>query len=240
MIKVYICDDEQLWIDKAKDIIIGMKAYDNSNFEIHTYRDAKSLIDVMTVRKEYADIVILDIDMPSINGFETAAKIKGACPDVLLLFYTVHEQYVFDSFQFQPFRYIRKENAKRELTLAVDAAIKLIDKQEIKTIVLKTNDDTYKININSIMYFELLNRKCNVYLSDSRVIIVRKSIKDLFNMINDPNFILLHNGAAVNLKYVKKYSSYDVTMNNDTHLIVSRSHIKNVRTAIMNYWGDRI
>ena len=219
MIKVYICDDEQIWIDKAKEIIIGMKAYDNSNFEIHTYRDAKSLIDVVTVRKEYAEIIILDIDMPGINGFETAAKIKEACPDVLLLFYTVHEQYVFDSFQFQPFRYIRKE---------------------IKTIVLKTNDDTHKININSIMYFELLNRKCNVYLSDSRVIIVRKSIKDLFNMINDPNSILLHNGAAVNLKYVKKYSSYDVTMNNDTHLIVSRSHIKNVRTAIMNYWGDRI
>lgn len=239
MFRIDICDDEQLWIDKARDII-GAFFKDKQEIELNFYDNSKDLINKIITKKEYSDIVILDIDMPEMNGFETAKLLKDTYPDILLLFYTIHEQYVFEAFQFQPFRYIRKTNAKRELEIALSAAVNVLDKRVEKSITLKTNDEIYRVQINTIMYFELESRKCRVYLSDGKALIIRKSIKELFNEINSSDFIMLHNGAAANIKYIKKFSSYDITMENGTHLVVSRSHIKKVRVAIMNYWGDKL
>lgn len=239
MIKIDICDDEQLWIDKAREIV-GAFFKGKQEIELNFFDNSKALINKIVNKKEYPDIVILDIDMPEMNGFETAKLLKDTYPDILLLFYTIHEQYVFEAFQFQPFRYIRKTNAKRELEIALSAAVNVLDKRVEKSITLKTNDEIYRVQINTIMYFELESRKCRVYLSDGKALIIRKSIKELFNEINSSDFIMLHNGAAANIKYIKKFSSYDITMENGTHLVVSRSHIKKVRVAIMNYWGDKL
>ena len=239
MIKIDICDDEQLWIGKARDIV-GAIFKGRQEIELNYFDKSQDLVNKIVNKKEYSDIVILDIDMPEMNGFQTAKLLKDTYPDTLLLFYTVHEQYVFEAFQFQPFRYIRKVNVHRELEFALNAALQVLDSRVIKSVVLKTNDETCKIDINNIMYFELESRKCCVYLVDGKVLIIRKSIKELFNEINSSDFIMLHNGAAVNIKYIKMFSSYDITMENDTHLVVSRSHIKKVRIAIMNYWGDKL
>lgn len=152
MLKIDICDDEKLWIDKARDIV-GDYFKGKQEIELNFVDKSQNLINKMVNKKEYSDIVILDIDIPEANGFETAKLLKDTYPDILLMFYTVHEQYVFEAFQLQPFRYIRKVNAKRELELALSAAMNVLDKRIEKSIVLKTNDETYRVDVNSIMYF---------------------------------------------------------------------------------------
>lgn len=238
-IRIYICDDEQLWIDKAHDITDNYFK-DKKEVEFTCFDNSNSLMEKLMVKKEYPDIIILDIDMPSMSGFETAKQIKEEYPDTLLMFFTVHEQYVFDAFQFQPFRYIRKTNAQRELELALTSAIQVLDKRLPKSVTLKTNNKTIIVDIKNIMYFEIDGRKCRINLSDGNSILVRKGIKELLNEINSPDFVLLHSGAAANIEYIKDYSATDVTMSNNKCFPVSRRHIKSVRHSIINYWGKQI
>lgn len=157
MITIDICDDEKLWIETARKVISSF--FENKQeIWINSYDNAKSLIDAVVHKRESVDIILLDIDMPGINGFETARLIKESYPDILLLFYTVHEQYVFDAFQFQPFRYIRKVNAQKELELALSAAMKVLSKRIEKSVILNINNDTYAVDINDIVYFETEKR----------------------------------------------------------------------------------
>lgn len=241
MIKIDICDDEQLWIDKAYEITDGFLR-GKKEFEFSSFKNAKSFLDKLIVKREYADIILLDIDIPDINGFEIAEKIREAYPDIILIFFTIHENYVFDSFRFQPFRYVRKSNVRTELELAVLAAIQVLDKRaaSVKPVILRNYNEAYKVNLQDILYFEIEDRKCNVYLTDGTVIPLRKGIKEVYDEIGSTDFVWLHNGAAVNVRYIKKYSAYDVTMVNDARLIVSRRQIKSVKNAILNYWGDTI
>src|SRR6266849_6152757 len=37
------------------------------------------------------DVVILDLSMPGMNGFETAAKIRLIAPSIRIVFFSVHE-----------------------------------------------------------------------------------------------------------------------------------------------------
>ena len=239
MIKIYICDDEPFWIEKAHQLTV--KHFNNRfEMEINTFNNSNDLINVLLNKKEYCDIVILDIDMPNLNGFDVAKQIKEKYPNILLLFYTSHEQYVFEAFQFQPFRYIRKTYVDTEMELALSAAEYVISNRNTKSILLKTKDENYKIDVNNIVYFETIKRRCDVHLSDGNILNVGISLKELVAEIDSPDFIMIHSGAVVNVSFIKHYSNFDITLEDGNHLIVSRGRLNEVKQSIVKYWRNRI
>lgn len=236
--KIAVIDDEPVWIEIIRGIVNDFFESRSMKIQMDTFDNAQLLLDAMTEKKESVDIVILDIDIPNINCFELAEKIKELYPDIIFMFYTMHEQFVFDAFSFQPFRYVRKEYAARELKPALDSALQVIENRAEKFIMLKSQNGISNIEISEIMYYETNNRRCDVYLKDGSMINVRKTIKELSAEIGSDNFIFLHRGAAVNVRYIKNCSAYDVTLENGTKLIVSRSRIKDVKAAFTRYWGN--
>lgn len=239
MIKIYICDDEQLWIDKARSIIA--EYFDNRlETELDHFDSAAALLKVLIDNKEYADIVILDIDMPKLTGFDAAERIRAAYPDVLLLFYTSHEQYVFESFRFQPFRYIRKQYAQKELKLALSAAEDVLSKRMSRSVILKTKDESLMVNVDDIMYFGTVRRRIDVHLKGGRVLNVGLSLKELIRQIDSPGFIMILSGVVVNVRYIKTYSGNEITLENGVRLNVSRGRMSEVKSAVMKYWSARL
>lgn len=240
MIRFAICDDEPKWIETALEIVDKFFTERSIEIVIETFDSAQLLLETATMQNKQFNVMILDIDMPDIDGFDAAEKLKLLYPDMLLMFYTAHEQYVFDSFRFQPFRYIRKEYAARELEPALLAASQIIEVSADRFVELRSLDRTYNIKSSEIIYFETNKRRCDVYLKDGSIINVRKTIKELFNEVGSDNFVMIHSGAAVNIKYISNYSNYDVTLETGTKLPVSRPRSKEVKAAISDYWRKRI
>lgn len=235
--KIAVCDDEPIWIEIMQGIVNDFFGSRAIEIQVDTFNNTQRLLDAMTEKEEAADILILDLDLPNINGFETAEKLKNLYPDIILIFYTMHEQYVFDSFSFQPFRYIRKEYAAQELKAALNSALEVIENRAEKFIMLKSLNEIRNVEISEIMYFETNKRRCDVYLEDGSIVNVRKTIKELYSQVGSNNFVLIHRGAAVNVRHIKICSNDDVTLENGTRLIVSRNRIKDVKTAFAKYWG---
>lgn len=238
MIRIAICDDEPKWLNTARDIVDKLFIEKSIEITIETFDNAKLLL--IAAHNEPFNILILDIDMPDINGFDVAEKLNELYPDMLLMFYTAHGQYVFDSFQFQPFRYIRKEYAVQELKPALLAASQVIKVCTDGVVELKSANKTYIVKISEILYFETNKRKCDVYLKGGNAINVRKTIKEFFKEVGSENFVMIHSGAAVNIKYISCFSNYDVTLKNGVRLPVSRPRSKEIKTAISEYWRKRI
>jgi DNA-binding NarL/FixJ family response regulator len=46
---------------------------------------------IRKVLELFPDVVILDLSMPGMNGFETAAHIRLIAPSVKIIFYSIHE-----------------------------------------------------------------------------------------------------------------------------------------------------
>ena len=119
------------------------------------------------------------------------------------------------------------------------AACSRLAELEDNYIVVKTEYEEVKIKHSDIMYFETAARKVGIHLSNGEVLAVRKTIKELCEELNNEDFIRIHSGCVANVKYIDKFSSYDITLDNGEQLIVSRTRVKNVKTALMNYWGDK-
>lgn len=239
MIEIAICDDEPEWINTARDIVEKFFNEKTIAITIKTFNDAKQLLDA-AAQSDTFDILILDIDMPDIDGFNAAEELKTLYPDMLLIFYTAYTQYVFDSFRFQPFRYIRKEYSTRELEPALLAAAQVIECHTERLIELKCPDGTQVFKTSDIVYFETNKRRCDIYLKNDIMINVRKTIRELFSEIGNDNFVMIHSGSAVNIKYIRCFSNCDVTLNNGKRLHVSRPRSKDVKAAISDYWRKRI
>ena len=240
IINIAVCDDKQ----ESLDLILKelYKAADTLNITIETYpyMNGNKVVDLIYNNKEDFDILFLDIDMPNISGLEVAKKLRKKESDIILIFISSYEQYVFESIEYNPFRYIRKNRIDKELFLAVKAACSRLDEMKDTYIVVKTEDSEVKIKHSDIMYFETAARKVGIHLNNGEILTVRKTIKDLFEELNDEHFIRIHSGCVTNARYIAKFSSYDITLDNGERLIVSRTRMKNVKITLMNFWGNKL
>jgi DNA-binding NtrC family response regulator len=66
--------------DDAVTCRVMKRNCDNANFKCTTYQDARDCLD--TFRRKGADIVITDLRMPGMNGFELLSEIRGVDQDV--------------------------------------------------------------------------------------------------------------------------------------------------------------
>ena len=71
-----------------------------------------------------ADIALLDIDLPDMNGLELAARIKEMSPDTAIVFLTGYSQYAVDAFAVHAVGYLLKPVGQEKLADTVAWALR--------------------------------------------------------------------------------------------------------------------
>ena len=66
--------------------------------------------------KEY-DIILLDIDLPGMNGIELGKKILRESKDTVLIYLTSYTEYAWESYMIEAYQYILKSNMEERLPL---------------------------------------------------------------------------------------------------------------------------
>lgn len=109
-----ICvDDEPL----AVEYTLGQCARLPEIGEAKGFTDARAALDWL--RSNPADIAILDINMPEIDGITLAAQIKQLCPQTAILFLTAYKEYAFDAYSVHPAGYLLKPVSLEKLAAEV-------------------------------------------------------------------------------------------------------------------------
>ena len=74
-------------------------------------------------KENHADLAILDIDIPDMNGLALAAKIKQFHPDMAIIFLTGFSQYAVEAFEMHASGYILKPVKRERLSAEVAHAL---------------------------------------------------------------------------------------------------------------------
>jgi two-component system response regulator DegU len=69
------------------------------------------------------DVVLMDLNMPEMNGFEATPLLRKHCPDARIIALTIHdsEEYVFRILRSGASGYLLKDTSPEELVKAIDA-----------------------------------------------------------------------------------------------------------------------
>lgn len=115
--KVVLADDHTITTE-------GLKALLEPEFQIvQTVNNGRAAI--RAVRDFNPAVIILDISMPLLNGFDTARKIRKFDPRIKIVFLTMHTEltYVEEAFLAGASGYVIKHSASIDLQLAIRQAL---------------------------------------------------------------------------------------------------------------------
>lgn len=239
-LNIAICDDSKSDAIAARDVILQTAKDLHINAEVDYYLSAAELENKLLKKKEPLDILILDIDMPQISGLELAERLRASNLNLLIIFLSNHEEFVFKAIEFQPFRYIRKIKLESEMPLAIRSAAKIIEAKRDKQIVLNTDDGEMRIMISEIMYYEADKRKTIVHLENGKNYLSNKNITELSESIKSDNFIMIHRSCVVNADFIRTIKNDIIIMKNSETILISRRKTKDVKQQILRLWGDKI
>ncbi len=75
------------------------------------------------LKNNSADLALLDIEMPKMNGITLAVKIKELHPDISVVFLTGYSNYALEAFKIHANGYIMKPIEKEKLVAEIDHAL---------------------------------------------------------------------------------------------------------------------
>lgn len=106
MIKIAVVDDEEMFILSFQKDLKRLFKQNNVDFLISSFTSGSEFLESYEEAKY--DLIFLDIDIPDVNGIEIASDIRSKKINTELIFVSGHDNFVFESIHYAPFRFIRK------------------------------------------------------------------------------------------------------------------------------------
>ena len=119
--KIAIVDDHVLIAQAIKGVISNFK-----NFEVlYECENGKELIDKIIKKNLLPDIVLLDISMPIMNGFDTAKWLQENHPEIMVVVLSMQtdEESVNKMIKYGAKSYLLKNSHPRDLEMALNTMI---------------------------------------------------------------------------------------------------------------------
>ncbi|NUM32129.1 MAG: response regulator [Bacteroidetes bacterium] len=213
MIKVVVIDDEPL----AREII---KKYlsNYNNFELCA-ESSDGFEGIKAINNHKPDLIILDIKMPKISGFEMLEIIENL-PSVI--FTTAYDEFAVKAFDANAIDYLLKPFDKDRFDKAIEKflnhkksentnSLKFVDfvskldttNEDLKRVVVKTREGVKLINTDEIFYFEAYDDYVKIYTKDE-CFLKKKTMTFYEKNLENKGFVRLHRSFLVSLSQITK------------------------------------
>ena len=225
MIRIAICDDENRILEDLSRMVLELIP----DADISAFGEGRALID--SADKAGYDVVLLDIDMPDLNGLEVALSFQAADRKPLIIFVTSHDELVYDSLQLHPFGFVRKSYLDKELKKVLEDAVEEVSSRD-KHFFFHTASGDIKLQMDDILYFEAEGNYIKIK-TGSDEFRFRETMQALEMSLKSDGFIRVHKGFLVNQEAVKIINSDKLVLNDNTEIPFGRSYQENARKMLM-------
>lgn len=228
--KIAICDDEPVFVDKLKKMVNTYFDDKNIPHSIDTYLNGISLFTNCLKNVDY-DLILLDIEMPSIHGTDVVVKLKEQHKNIPTIFISSKIDYGDVAVELRVYRYIYKINIEHKLQEALDSLLHQLINNSTE-VDAKDDGENIKIKISNILYLQSCDKTINCYLDNGKIVNIKKSLKDIENDIAFVRFIRIHKSILVNFDR-SYYDNKKITLDNNMTLDISRNRKRHVADRYM-------
>lgn len=210
--KIAVVDNEKLWRQNIDTFV--RKWYEDKELSLDIFESGDEFLKMKT---KY-DIVVLDVEMPEKDGFETAQEYRKLFPEAIIILLTIHLEMSRKGYVVNAFRYVDKTNMQYELEEAFISAGKLLERNAVITLQV-TNMGKIPIPLKDILYIETDLRKLLVHTKET-VFICSDSIGNLEKQLPEDLFYRCHKSYIVNLDAIKKVDNAVAYLSDGSKLMV--------------------
>lgn len=222
--KFAICDDTPQELRQIRDYLLQF----DPAADWEEFLSAQNLVDAF--QSNFFDIVLLDIEMDGLNGYQAAEELNKL-PDIpLIIFITQSGDYTIRGYEVA-YRYLQKPVQYSDFERALSAAVAkssptcLTVMSERGVIILKVRDITYIEVFNYTVAIHTL-QNCH----DARM-----TLKELEQELKEIHFARPHNSYLVNLEFVDSVRKNFAVLTDGTQIPISRNRKKQFDEALLRF-----
>lgn len=230
-LKIAICDDDAAQREYLKEITAGWAAGNRHLTEVRQYSRAEDFLFDYGEEKDF-DILLLDIEMPGMNGVDLAKKVRQENSVLQIVFITGYYEYFSDGFDVSALHYLLKPVDGKKLRPVLDKAVHHLAGRQ-RSVLITAEGSSIKVCLADILYAEAEN----VYVAVHTVREIYRMRMPLGKFAEqlDETFFKVHRSYVVNLKFIKKITRTEVTMANGDTVPVSRGLYGEIHGALIRY-----
>lgn len=201
-IKVGLVDDHPYDLEKMSLILSKEDDVDI----VFATSDAKAAYEKLKTAN--IDLLITDIEMPHLSGYELADFINSYALDIKVIFVTGHSGYAVHAFEIAVLDYIMKPYSKERLLKGIQRLQRTEPTaRERDKLVLKSKTDIVFIRTKDIIFIERTGRRTTIVAIDGEYT-TYQSLNELEEQLSKRNFLRAHRGFIINIHFIKNFSLY--------------------------------
>lgn len=239
MIRVAVVDDEPL----ARSGVLARLARHPDMHLVGEYADGKAALDA--ILQTPPDLVLLDIQMPNLDGFELLAGIPQKRRP-LIVFLTAYDNFAVRAFDLKALDYILKpidddrfaeslDRAREAVTSRRHGGATTLDLSEggpRRRFPIRTGRRVIFIDAADVEWIEASGDYAILH-SRKKEHLLRESLTDLAKQLDPAMFVRAHRSTIVRLDYVTEMQALSnrdalIRLRDGTPLRVSRTYIANL------------
>ncbi len=238
MIQIALCDNDP----KALSVIAGAaeSVFRDQGFQprLDRFQDCDKLLAAM--EQEKYKLVLLDIDMPELDGIQAAKLIREKYRDVKIVFVSGCESRVFEALLVQPLGFVRKSNFFEDLTAVIGVYADSCPRgEDVGRIEFLTRGGTVSLEGKKIRYIEGSRNYQLLYpVGDTEPVEVKMTMDKLEQLTESYGFIRIHKGYLANYRYIQRIAYDHVILRDGTSLPVGRSKVAEIKTRFLSLLED--
>lgn len=234
MVRVALCDDYKETREILKGFIRDYFEKKNILFELNLYSSGSAFLN--NSKQKYEDILLIDIEMPGLNGVQVKNILQSQKADTKVLFITGHDEMMQEAFGGKVYGFLVKPVAKEELFQYMDKIYE--DLIDTSIIALKTINGVSYLKNNEIIYIQAEKKYSNIITEKEKIFTVT-SLSEWKEQLSDWEFVLCHRSYLVNFWFVK-YIDEDIYLVNGEKLPVSRRKLQIVKEKYRDFIYRRV
>jgi two-component system, LytTR family, response regulator len=204
--------------------------------------NCSSALEVSALMQEiFPDLLILDVEMPGLNGIELAKSLQKL---PLIIFISSHPSYAAHAFEVDAIDYLVKPVPLERLMRAIEKARSLAEmKRTIATqegfktdtnnaFFIKDKHAFLKINYSDVIYIESLGDFVSIYLENGEKKIALVNLKNVESQLKNTVFVRISRTHIINKEKVTGLDSSFIMLNR-IQLSIGKTYVEDVMKTIM-------
>ena len=251
-VRVIVADDEPI----GRHRLVRLLQAEPDTEVIAACADGEEAVEA--IREHSPDVVLLDIQMPNLDGFEVVDAL-GEAQQPVVIFVTAHDQYALRAFEVHAFDYLLKpvdqDRLRETITRAVSSASRsphpsptrrilgLLEELNARErtrgrerLVVRSPERSFFLRTETIDYIEAAGKFVHLHVGRT-VHALRESMAELEQELDAARFLRISRSVIVNLDRIQEIQpwfqgDYVLILSDGTKLTSTRGYRDNMRRLL--------
>lgn len=227
--KIAICDDCDVDRQYISNVVTLWGERSGHIVHIDRFSSAEQFLFCYAEEGDY-DILLLDIEMGTMDGVTMAKKLRKENDTVQIVFITGYSDYILEGYEVAALHYLMKPVKEEKLCAVLDRAAQKLAKNE-KVLNFEIGGEMIRVPIYQIRYADVFGNYVTIHASSD--VTIKMTLSDLEKQL-DERFYRAGRSCIVNLSQISRVTKAEIKLSDGTAIPLPRGAYDGINRAIIN------